>query len=289
MTHPKTAHTLGRSAVAAPLTLLALAGSARGTTLLVPAYFYPGTQWAQLTAAGASITAIVNPDSGPGTVADPAYTAALTGFEAAGGTVIGYVSTDYGLRSAAAVEADVATYKSFYPINGIFLDQMTADAKAAHLAYYASLYSYIKTSSPGYDVVGNPGTAVPQSYAAVADTLVTYEGADATFAANVPAAWTTAASTPAGKSANIVYEAATAADMLAAVGRARAANVGDVYVTDDGADGNPYDSLPAYFNAEVAATLTTAAPEPALGPAMSLALAVVWASGRRRRPVGRGV
>ena len=266
--------------------MLIPAAAARATTLLVPAYFSPGTDWTALTAAaagGASITAIVNPDSGPGTAVDPAYTAALASFESAGGTVVGYVSTDYGKRSLAAVEADVSTYKAFYPVDGIFFDQMTSDAKASNLTYYADLFDSTKSMDSAYDVIGNPGTAVPQSYAAVADTLVTYEGTGASYAANAPASWTTAASTPAAVSANVAYEVPTAAAMLADLARARSQNVGAVYFTNDGADGNPYDSLPSYFDAEVAAIETSASPEPSSGPLLTVAAGSTWALVRRRR------
>ena len=39
-------------------------------------------------------------------------------------TVVGYVYTDYGARSASSVRADIAKFKSLYGVNGIFLDQM---------------------------------------------------------------------------------------------------------------------------------------------------------------------
>ncbi len=264
--------------------VLTLAGTARGTTLLVPAYFYPdsGTEWSSLTtaaASGASITAILNPNSGPGTSADPEFTAAVKSFEAAGGTVVGYVPTNYTNRSIAAVEKDVNTYTSFYKVNGVFLDETTCDANASHLTYYTNLYSYIKKTDPGYTVIDNPGTTVPQAYAATADTLVTFEGTGP--------AYTATALSAGAASANIANEVPTASAMLADLAMARVAGVADVYFTDDGADGNPYDSLPTYFNAEVAAVATTAAPEPAVGPPLTLALAAVWAAGRRRRTPGR--
>src|SRR5437899_3057166 len=58
--------------------------------ILVPAYFYPspsGSPWGQLTTAAATvrITAIMNPNSGPGATFDANYAAAVNDLRAAGG------------------------------------------------------------------------------------------------------------------------------------------------------------------------------------------------------------
>ena len=65
--------------------------------------------WQSLTdsAPGVGITAILNPDSGPGSTLDTNYTAVVGSLQAAGGRVIGYVHTSYGTRSAATVRATV--------------------------------------------------------------------------------------------------------------------------------------------------------------------------------------
>ena len=266
--------------VAIAFGLLLLCGHAQATQLLVPAYFGTGPLWTELTAAaqrGTPITAILNPDSGPGTSADPQLSSAVKAFEAAGGTVLGYVSTNYGESSAgnslAENEAEVNTYQSYYPIDGIFLDEMSDSTKSSTLNYYSSLYTYIKHQSASFDVIGNPGTGVDQAYEAVADTLVTYEDVGSDYATNVPEPWTTTAS--AKQFANIVIEVPDAAAMLADLAQARSQNVGYVYFTDDGADGNPYDSLPSYFQAEVAAL-----PEPTT---LLVGALVSMAVGRRHR------
>ena len=262
------------------LAVLLSGGRAEATQLLIPAYFNPGPLWTEMTSAaagGAKITAILNPNSGPGTAVDPATLAAVTTFEAAGGTVVGYVHTTDDKRAIADVEADVKSYESFYPmINGIFVDEMSSSTKATPINYYTSLYNYIKGQNSSYQVIGNPGDAVDAQYAAVADTLVTFEDAQTNtnlnYAASTPEAWTATASP--SKTANIVYQVPDAATMLTDMAEAKSQNVGYVYFTDDGADGNPYDSLPTYFSAEV-----NALPEPA-------SLAMVGAAGvflRRRR------
>jgi hypothetical protein len=252
-TSMKNKHIIGAAALVATLSLIA-GERASAQTLLVPAYFLPGPDWTAMTAAaasGASITAIMNPDSGPGAAQDPTYLAAVDAFELAGGTVLGYVSTSDARRSLSAVEADVKSYESFYPVNGFFLDQMTDDTKSSHLNYYQNLYAFIKGQNSSYDVVGNPGTSVPSNYASLADTLVTYEDVGSNYPSNTAVTWSS--SEPASKFANIAYEVPDAANMFQDLAEAQSQNVGYVYFTDDGADGNPYDSLPSYFSQEAAA------------------------------------
>jgi len=77
---------------------------AQATERLVPAYFYPSPVdpaanfWPEMTAALASgpITAIANLSGESTTVVNPEYAAAIDGFRAAGGRVIGYVDTGFG-------------------------------------------------------------------------------------------------------------------------------------------------------------------------------------------------
>jgi len=62
----------------------------------------------------------------------------------------------------------------------------------------------------------------------------------------------------ANRFATIVHDA-SASQLSGILSKAATDNIGYVYVTDDGADGNPYDSLPSYWSAEVAAVTV---PEP---------------------------
>src|SRR3954454_10873476 len=93
--------------------------------LLVPSYFYPagpGDDWSRMNAAASqvSLTAILNPASGPGTAVDSQYVAALSSLHSSGGNAIGYVSTSYGSRPIATVESDIDKYMSWYSVDGIF-------------------------------------------------------------------------------------------------------------------------------------------------------------------------
>ena len=80
--------------------------------------------------------AIINPNSGPGTIKDTNYADQVTQTEAKGIIVIGYVSTGYAgttdrTRTLDMVEKDVDTYYSWYPnIDGIFVDEVRTDCSS---------------------------------------------------------------------------------------------------------------------------------------------------------------
>ena len=263
--------------------LLALAGilgtpaAVRGGSMgiLVPAYFYPGTGgtdgytdgWAEMTAAAAivPITAIFNPDSGPGPSTDPNYVNAMTSLEAAGGKAVAYVYTDYGNTPLSTVEGQISTYISQYHglINGFFLDGMSN--LATNVGYYNTLYNFIKGLASSYQVIGNPGTATIPAYLAPgtkgADTLNTFENDAKYYAGSTPPSWVFGY--PRSAFANTIYDQPTTAGMLADVTLAFQRNVGQIYVTDQPINpptGYLYDRLPSYWDQEVAAVASV--PEP---------------------------
>ena len=263
--------------------LLALAGilgtpaAVRGGSMgiLVPAYFYPGTGgtdgytdgWAEMTAAAATvpITAIFNPDSGPGPGTDLNYVNAMTSLEAAGGKAVAYVYTDYGSTPLSTVESQISTYITQYHglINGFFLDAMSNTA--ASVSYYNTLYNFIKGLDSAYQVIGNPGTATIPAYLAAgtkgADTLLTFENDARYYAGATPPGWVFGY--PQSAFANTIYDQPTTAGMLADVILAFQRNVGQIYVTDQPINpptGYLYDRLPSYWDQEVAAVASV--PEP---------------------------
>lgn len=254
-----------------------LPGAACGLPeLLVPAYFDPtgspgSGYWDSLvTAAGsAPVTAIMNPNSGPGLSADPAYSTAIGRVHTAGGKVVGYVATGYATsatRTAAAIKADIDSYLAFYVVDGFFLDEMSSDA--GKIGFYSDLYSYIqnKSASAGRSlrVIGNPGTDTAEGYLSTpaADVLMIYEDKAANYAGDATPAWVSHYS--ADHFAMVVHTESTAAAMHGDLGLAAQRNTGLLYVTDD-SDGvlgnaNPYDTLPSYWSDEVASVAATQTP-----------------------------
>ncbi len=245
-------------ALALGLVILATPAAADRLRLLVPAYQYPteGTLWSELTEAAArvSVTAILNPDNGPGAVVDPDYVAVVNALRAAGGRVIGYVFTQYTARDTGLVLADARRYASLYAIDGIFVDEMTDDAGAPHVGYYADLAAALRAFRPEWSVTGNPGTLCAPEYVTVAglDRILTFEDG-AGYLGWEPDPWMLAQ--PPGRFASLLHSSGSVA-MRAALAHAADRNVGAIYVTDDVLP-NPWDALPSYWEEEVAVIETT--------------------------------
>ncbi len=239
--------------------------------LLVPAYFYPnakGSDWDRMTQAAASgvpIVAIMNPGTGPGDTRDPNYVRAVGAFRAAGGKVLGYLPSSYAGRlmatpSASCKPADVRRYTSddivacarryrtFYSIDGLFVDEMGGEAVGAStddvVAFYTRVYDGLKGIDPAWRIVGNPGAPASgrllrrDDNEGGADALVTFEG----LAANFPASPLVRHETH--DVGAILIEIDPAFDVVASLADATARRVGLYYATD-GVLPNPYDRLPS--------------------------------------------
>ena len=269
--------------IAAAILALGIHSAVLATALLVPAYFYPSSDpsqsyWDEMTAAasGASVTAIMNPANGPGSAFNSDYATAVNSFRAAGGKVLGYVYTCYGgtqcfnglppTQTTAQVLSAAQRYADWYGVDGIFLDEMSN--RLSDLPYYQTVAQGLRAAHADWRVVGNPGTSTPAAYLNVADTLVTLETGTGSYANATSEPWMLTAD-PA-RQANLFYNLATADAMRALLAEAVARNVGYVYITDDRyivgdpIANNPWDQLPSYWTAEVAAVLAVrAVPEPA--------------------------
>lgn len=286
-----------KTAIAA-LTLAAASPFASAIEIIVPAYFYPSwmpslNEWKDMTAVagqGVQITAIMNPGNGPGTASNSDYVTAVNAFRAAGGKVLGYVYTCYGVnhctpevpatRSTADVLADAQRYANWYGVDGVFLDEMAS--QAGTLPFYQTVSDGLRAAHPGWEIVGNPGVAPAAGYAAVAHTLMSFEGSYGDFVnGSFLSQLADAASTGA-----IVHGVATVAEMQQVMTLAKRSGLGAIYITDGTmASGNPYLHLPSYWQAEVTAA---AVPEPAQSALLVGGLAMLAGVVARRRARPRG-
>lgn len=222
---------------------------------LVPAYFCPaddGVTYRQTLAEAApdvAITAILNPDSGPGAALDSDYAAVANAFQAADGRLMGFVRTGYGARSEVLAKAEIDPCYAQYAADGIFLDEVSNLAQ--HLGCYQSPHACIKGGFERNHIVANPGMQTPEAWLATADVLVTLESPAAEYAGYQP-------------------DARTAT--RAVIDTARAHNVGHVYVTDDRGD-NPRDTLAWYWAAE--AHYVAVVPEPSARAGLPAGLTLI--------------
>jgi hypothetical protein len=251
--------------VAAALLCVACIGRGQAQTvspppvgLIVPAYFDPSadaTDWNRMASAATQVPliAVMNPNSGPGTGPDASYTAAINTLDGSGGSTLGYVYTSYGYRDLAAVEQDIANYFNWYPIDGIFLDEMATNATTANLKYYTAIKNYIRTLYPAAIIVANPGTSFDQAFAQnqIADIFVDEEDTQANVNATPQASWE-ASYTP-GMFAEIAVQSSGDAQEATTLSNR---NLAWVYSTTLSLQPDPYASLPADFEQEVAALVT---------------------------------
>ncbi|GAA3489859.1 spherulation-specific family 4 protein [Streptomyces cremeus] len=183
--------------------------------LLVPYYEHPTarpTAWQTLLASPRLYGVILNPASGPGTAADPAFGDVADRLRATGTRVLGYVDTDYGRRPHAEVVRDLLRHRDWYGVTGAFLDQVSAGPEA--LAHYRRLAVAARAAGAG-SLVLNHGTHPDPGYLRLADVLVTFEGTWETYrTAEQPPAWTRTC--PADRFCHLVYAADTDLTALAA-------------------------------------------------------------------------
>jgi len=220
--------------------------------ILVPAYFYPPTYWDGLNFAAARVplAVIVNPNSGPGTAVDANYVSAVNNLRAAGGKALGYVYSSYAARDTNAIQADLTNFFNWYPLDGIFIDEMQNVAATNYYNYYAGLHAFIQTKGTNLFVMGNPGTTTPEPYLATVDALMTFENHTTNYPSYVPDGWVT--NHLALDFCHVIYAVTNAAAMTNMVNLAASRNAGWIFVTDENNDaGNPYDRLPVYWTNEV--------------------------------------
>ena len=225
--------------------------------LLVPAYFDPSDRpddWARLIAAAhsrrAPMTVILNPNSGPGLHFHTKFVNVVTALRTEGARVVGYVHTSYATRPLADVYQDIRTYLTWYPVDGFFIDEMTRDDTPGNLAYYHNIYRFIKGFNPRFRVIGNPGGTTTEGYVKnpVTDVLIVFEDPQANYHLFRPPSWMR--KYPPSRFGQIVYSAPQGG-LIGTLIDGQRTHAGMLYVTDNaGLDGNAYERLPVYWDAE---------------------------------------
>jgi hypothetical protein len=218
-------------------------GQTRCWATLVPAYIPPQAIIELARRPSHPAMLVVNPASGPGAQAQESYVEAVKEGQDAGSRMLGYVSTDYGARPEAEVLADAERYRTWYGVDGIFLDETSHHAD--DLPHYRAIAEALRRSGLKVVVI-NPGVVPARGYFDLADVVVTFEGTFAQYGAALERAPAWVADQPAGAIAHLVY-AASPAD--AAAVDALHPHAGYVYVTS-GRLPDPWGSTPGYLAAE---------------------------------------
>jgi hypothetical protein len=225
-----------------------------GLQMLIPLYSYPTWYspttyiWDDVLTATSqiSITAIINPNNGPGGCPPNIdYQRGITDLRDGGVTILGYVDTGYGARPSISVTNDISLYNQCFDIDGIFFDRVT---NTVPFSPTEKLCKYVKSLSPTFQVFLNPGTPINVCYIITAcDTVVIFEDYSSKLPDQCPVG---CADCGAEQCAMLVHTVPDTDTMKSHINWAVACNIGYVYATDDTMD-NPYDRLPVFWQAEV--------------------------------------
>lgn len=221
--------------------------------LLIPLYSYPEIQsdnfiWQRAIDIKKAhplvdITVIVNQSNGDFDRQSSSYAKAIPMLREAGIRVIGYVYTSYGRRDAERIRENISAWKKFYGeagVEGIFFDEVST--KKENLQYYETLCRYARSEGLEF-IVLNPGTAIDEAYldSGMADVVVWYENPYENFTEEAP-------STPPARSEDdtalgILIYRMDSGEVGELFDFARRHDLEYIYFTEDGFDGNPWDSL----------------------------------------------
>jgi Spherulation-specific family 4 len=212
----------------------------------VPAYFYASSIWEQaIDTTPRPTVMLLNVDNGVGTSPLSHFQTLVKQAQDAGITVLGYSSTEYGARAVSSVESEISDYKSWYGVNGIFLD--LTQGTSGEFSYYQTLANYIRSTIPGGIVWLNPGSYPDPSFMSIANVVMVFEGSYSSYLSDQVPSWVSQYSP--SQFAHVLYDTPQS-DFASAVNLSRQRRAGHLFVTDLSGSGNPYGALPSYWSQE---------------------------------------
>jgi hypothetical protein len=232
-----------------PLALDAGTVAAGTVHMIVPAYWPPDSQWQKIIADVPTVGMIIfNPASGPGTATDPAYPQVITQAQKAGIRVLGYVSTQYGARAEADIDADVNAYYSLYSPSGIYFAEGPMENDCDTLQ---PLYQRLTTLAQSHDPKAYLaiGTRFCPTFITFTDLMVEFAETYSMYQGYSSPSWMPANSPE--RFCHFVSEV-PGSDAASVLSRAIRLGAGWVFTTD-GTAPNQWGALPSYFDQEVAA------------------------------------
>jgi len=276
--------------------------------IITALYAYPGiSTWNLVTgnapAVGASIVDMCAAD-GSGSGCDgtpwkeqppPAWAAQIEALQNAGITPLVYIATDYGDAggspdfSLATVESEVSAAVGWYGRGIGFMFDQAGTSCDLESSYYGPLHNYVKSVTNDGTVELSAGTVTDamSCYMNAADILGVFEGPEsgsnvrpgvAAFQGHSFPQWMRAY--PASRFAATISQA-SASGVGADVADAAAEGIGNIYINDEPEPDPGYQTLPAFWSAEVAdvAALPPAsvAPQRIIVPLYATADSPAWA------------
>ena len=188
---------------------------------------------------------LLNVDNGVGTAPVSHFQTLVRQAHDAGITILGYSSTDYGQRAISSVETEVEEYKSWYGVNGIFLD--LTQGTPGEFSYYQTLTNFIRSTIPNGAVWLNPGVYPDQEFMSIANVVMVFEGPYSAYLSDQVPSWISRYSP--SQFAHVIYETPSSG-LATVVSLSRERRAGHLFVTDLSGAGNPYGALPSYWSQE---------------------------------------
>ena len=226
--------------------------------IAIPSYSDPGdTTWNAEEAQSQRVKImIINLNNGDDTTFHPYVLAAVQKAQQDGITVLSYTYTRYGKRDPKVVIRKIKAAANNYGIDGIFFDEAPINCKAS-TPWHKTTHQYYKSLTDlvhhwGSLAVLNPGTQPPTDcWMNIADKLLDAEADGLTNYKNGYVGYRWIRNYSPDRFWHVVYDVPSISDMKKVVDLSKKRNAAYVYVTSDGADGNPYDDLPTYWLTEV--------------------------------------
>jgi hypothetical protein len=222
----------------------------------VPSYFStcstssPNCIWVKVKGNAGMVILDVN--NGPSTAANARLQQVANFLRSNSGTLmLGYVFSREGSRPAAQVRADIDRWFKWYPVAGIFIDD--ASSRCSKVGYYSQLVKYVKSKNSNALVAMYWGNNLPECYFAspdAPDIAVNFESSFNTYLNWKPDPWTS--KYPAHRFWHWIHTAVGSAKLATALTLSATRRAGWVFVTSD-KPADPWDTLPPYFNTQVAA------------------------------------
>jgi hypothetical protein len=234
---------------------------AKPDTLLIPLYSYPNWWdednyvWKRLIDAKnqypyCNIIAIINPNNGDFNSSNSDFEQGIKDLKKSDIHLTGYVYTSYGDRNDSKVKANIDAWQQYYQslgIEGIFFDEVSTDPQK--LSYYQNLTEY--TRSKGFSLtILNPGITTNQTYidSNISDIVITYENAYEDVLTSPPTDYNTPSSST---ELAILIHQIQPEDIQTMHNFTEEHNFSGFYYTEDGADGNPWDTVTSSIDEEL--------------------------------------
>ncbi|MDQ7021958.1 MAG: spherulation-specific family 4 protein [Candidatus Gracilibacteria bacterium] len=208
---------------------------------MIPAYWWnDDLNQKLLVFDNKSVIAIVNPSNGDFSKSEEIFKDMIKNIHNKQNLAIGYIHSGYGKRNLGDIKRSIDNWLQYYPnIEGIFVDETSN--KVSDYDFYQEIFNYIKSKNTNLAVVLNTGINAPEKFINISDNLIIYENPCSDYGNYSLDSWINK------------YSKHNFTFLGYSCSKSQYNNLSNkykdyiTYFTDDGSDGNPWDSLSKYL------------------------------------------